>query len=489
MTTMTYLLPTDAMRRQRGQTLVIALIMLGILLILGFVFLGIINRSIQTAGRMQNRSLASDLAEAGVRYAHVQLQQSEQGADWRGGITPMVDASARGDDLSVDPDALYIRPPASDTNGARLRLRSESDPQLDMGGPDGLGPFIRVNFEQGRALVRVRFAPSDANLFSSDPTGPLRNPGAARNYTIIESIGRPGRVVFNDPTTLSGTLARRYRNFASAAEFRTELGLMRRQDAKQVTSRRLIAFVSIGIIETARFITNLNRVTRAAEIGVPRELGVSYDNLPVEPPLLMGSTLSIYNRRGELTTGVQGFGSFHSNADLTIHGNMMVSLNATLGDAFTVAGNLIGADNTATLEIQRRDMNLRRGDANEGRWNPAQTYTLTGTTLDSRSNAFSTALGVVRDAVSGTDADGFPRGIGYKTPPSILTADPETGALRYVAMTRESGVRLGNGNTVGLGTDAACTWTTRRTGRSYGRDGSGDGGDRGVPRLRLAEPG
>jgi len=73
---------------QRGQTIIVALIVLGLLLILGLVFLGIINNSIQGSARQQTRSVANDLAEAGVRYAHSQLLRSPEGADWRGATTP-----------------------------------------------------------------------------------------------------------------------------------------------------------------------------------------------------------------------------------------------------------------------------------------------------------------------------------------------------------------------------------------------------------------
>jgi Tfp pilus assembly protein PilX len=73
--------------REQGQTLVIAVIILGILLILGTAFAGIVSRNITEAGRAAQRTVGTDLAEAGARLAHTQLLNSELGADWRPALT------------------------------------------------------------------------------------------------------------------------------------------------------------------------------------------------------------------------------------------------------------------------------------------------------------------------------------------------------------------------------------------------------------------
>ena len=228
-------------RRRGGQTLVIALIVLGVLLILGFVFLGLVDRSLHNQSVSQSRSESNDLAEAGIRYAHSQLLTSELGADYRG--TPSL-LPSNTPLSSADPDLLYLRPaPSASTT---LSLRSATDTTLaDMGGPDGLGPFVRINFAQGRALVRIRYAPSDANLFVSSPMGALRNPGAARDYLIIESVGRTGVVIANDPTTLSSRGAIQYTGFNNWNAYHTAFQLMQQSDGQLPTSRRLIAMQAI----------------------------------------------------------------------------------------------------------------------------------------------------------------------------------------------------------------------------------------------------
>ncbi|RYG29032.1 hypothetical protein EON81_27455, partial [bacterium] len=70
--------PTFRKRRvERGQTLIIALLVLGVLLILAGVFAGILNSAIRGAGFASERATISDFGEAGVRFAHGQLLNSE----------------------------------------------------------------------------------------------------------------------------------------------------------------------------------------------------------------------------------------------------------------------------------------------------------------------------------------------------------------------------------------------------------------------------
>jgi len=110
-----------------------------------------------------------------------------------------------------------------------------------------------------------------------------------------------------------------------------------------------------------------------------------------------------------------------------------------------VYGSIIGAESGANPST----LNLFVSTAPGGTWtNPAApTASLNnGNGLDSRSNLFDTYQGTLRDSIPETDANGFARAVGYKTPPSILVADPDTGVLRYVKMTRESGMLVGDGN-------------------------------------------
>jgi hypothetical protein len=435
-------------RTQKGQTLVIALITLGILLLLGFVFLGLINNNIKSANRYKQRTVAEDLAEAGARYVHGQMLNGSLGADWRGLPTPPI-ATGTNPNLTQDPDALYLRPASG------LAFRADDPTQVDLGGPDGLGFYTRFNFQNGRALVRVRYAPSDANIFSASPAGALRNPGRARNYLIIESVGRQGAINPNDPTSVTVTQPVQFQGFASASDLQAALSALQVAEKGIPTSPKQIAFVSVGIIESALYIDNKDHVSRPAEIGVSTELGAIFGTTPVAPVQVMGTSQKLFNSGLPPTLTNQSIGlggSIWCNADLMIHGNVQIALNATLGDLFAITGTMVPADGNAKLTLNRNEyVNARPGYP--AAWyggypatSPTDTpLVLSGSQLNSRAG-FSTAGGVLRDGIDNVDSSGFPRSAAFKAPPSMETRDPQTGTTRYEVLTRESGSIIGTGN-------------------------------------------
>ena len=417
--------------RTSGQTLIIALIVLGILLVLGLVFLGIIGRNITTSGRNQQRSRATDLAEAGIRFVHAQMLNSAQGADWRPQLSAPINAR--------DPDLELIQ----------------------AGGPDGLGPYSRINFKDGRSLTRVRYAPSDANVFQTNPAGALRTPGHARTYLMIESVGKPGRVQGNDPTTVLS--------------------------ADRTESRKMTAFASIGIIESGRFITDKYSVSSPAEVGAPGNLGLIYEGIPVQVPVQMGAPTPMYNFGNPPTLSVAAIpfgGSLYSNASLLVHGNVTTNLNYALGDSWSVAGDIKGADDQARLNIVRASWNVGAGV-----WQTANISlgNLTIPSLNNRNPAFGTHGGVLKDGLPEIDAQGFTRGVSRKEPPSILRVDAETGQSRYVLLTRESGPFAGNGNSGRFGHGSG-VYVDNFDDRQMRVDEDGRAFDAEIPKFALIGP-
>lgn len=452
---MTELRPANV-RLRSGQTLVIALLVMGVLLVLGFVFTGIVSRNITQSSRAQQRTVANDLSDAGVRFAHYQLQNSLLGADWRpDATTPTTDAGG----LTRDPDALYLRP------GTGFGLRSNADPVLDRGGPDGLGPFSRIEFERGRALIRVRYAPADFPAFGA-PSGNLRQPGRARHYLILESVGRPGKFNPRDP---SGLLAQgiQITNFGAggADAFRNALGALRQLDAQVRDSRKLMAFTPLGLTDQARFITNKFRLSTPAEIGslttsgqgsVREGLGVTYKDQTVSLISQYGG--QVRNAAGNLIT--TGTGSLWSNADLLIHGRQDVTLNPAIGDQWAVAGTVRGANGNAVLNITPI---LPTGL-------PGTVVSLNGARLDSNNRNFTTVGGLVRDGVQDADPDGFARSVARREPPSIMVNEPATGLNRYLVLTRDSG-RIGErGNTGRFGHGSGVYVDSRERGNFASED-------------------
>jgi hypothetical protein len=483
---------SSSARSARGQTLIIALIVLGLLLILGFVFLGIVDGNIKGGANAKVRSQSNDLAEAGVRFAQQQLVFSPAGADWRGLPTTLTSSNAQYPNNTLDPDAYYLRGSAGNDSQGKPILFPGSTTIQDLGGPDGLGPYIRINYDQGRALVRVRYGPSDANIFSSTPEGPLRNPGKLHNYLIIESIGREGVVNPNDPTTLMNPIdpttnlageGVQFQDYPDQATFDTALSTMKQFDSQVVNSRHLLALSTTGLVDNARFITNKFNQNRAADIGIPNPgeylpgLGVNYvgvnyvgvNYIGVDVGSLLTYTLGTSGTIASAGTNnpvPTGFGSLQSNADVAFHGTSIFDINDQFGDGIRVAGNITG-DANAVIGINETTFNPATD-----LWTQMATQDLTPAQFSSRSATFNSGNGILLDGVAGTDVTGTPRGVGRLTPPTILQTDPQTGVNRYLALTRDTmGSQGANGH--GNGIYVANTLDNQGPTDEAGRAGAG----------------
>ncbi len=415
-------------KSQSGQTLIIAILVLSVLLILGFVFIGIISRNINQSERSKQRSIGVDLAKAGVEYAHKQLSDSELRADWRPAPVPLAAAG----DITRDPDALYLR------QASGFPLRNAADTLVDKGGPDGLGPFGRQPFSTGRALIRVRYGPSDASLFTVGAVGALREPGKAKNYLIIEVIGRPGQINGSDPTTQLANGGVKFQNYANEAEFRANFSLMHERDAQFQSSRKLIAFAAVGIIDNALFISDRENTSRTAQFGFDGASGANYNGVNVQPTIQLGSSAD-----GPGAATVSGGGSIWCNTDLSLFGNTSLILNQGLGDGIRVAGKLKAGDAFAQLFILRTvgDDSVTADNSSILLSQTAGSVNAVPTTdrLDSDWPLFGTVDGLIRDGIQATDPKGQPRSIGRMEPPVFTEVDPVNNVNSYVTITRNSG--------------------------------------------------
>ncbi|MCL6518599.1 MAG: hypothetical protein K6T99_02090 [Armatimonadetes bacterium] len=203
----------NTLANQSGQSLILALTIMFLLLFLGGIFVALIARNLVRAQRSGESLSAEYLAEVGIRYADHQLTYSEEGADWRPVPTfpKVVQAIANGQ----NPESL---PPADKPNPL------DPDYQWLIRG------FSRFNYGKGRFLLLVTYEPKRGDPMSK--------------YIKITSIGRSGIVDQNDPTTWTKQPSR----------LRSEL----------------VAYKAICITDYARFITNKDRRTGALPLGTPR---------------------------------------------------------------------------------------------------------------------------------------------------------------------------------------------------------------------------
>lgn len=469
--------PTVRARRRNdsGQTLVIAIIILGVLMILGFAFSAIISRNVNEADRGRRHNLATELARSGAEYAHYQLRYSGLGADWRPVPTPP-DADVNG--FTKDPDALYLRP-------ADPTMPFSNDPRLanvaDKGGPDGYGPYTRVFWEKGRSLLRVSFTPFNYEAFAN-PNGQLRDPGRVRSYITIEVVGRPSALRSGTRIDPSLQLPERVKvfNYASLAEKSSEIGRLKALDNTVTNTRKLLAFSSIGIIEHLRFITDNGKVSRTAEIGWPSGRtgngqspfdqatpGAEWtdgqapysgptDSRPVDVQTIWGQAFAEPNQgRANNWQNIPGLGSLYSNVGVTLYGWHKIAVNASMGESWDIANAVKPANSETRLDFTRtyydRINDLWKSDVTvDGTYNNSTVttpITLRGPALDSNQSSFTTIASAFRDGYGTPDSDGHTRGIPRKEAGSIRTVDPQNRQDRYLTQTRESGQVVNGRNT------------------------------------------
>ena len=420
-----------------------------VLLILGAAFASILSRTIRGASVAKGRGINNDYAESGIRFAHAQLVNSTLGADWRGIPTSIPNLAPSSPDSTRDPDAYYMRPPAR--SGA-VALAFPGTVRPDEGGPDGLGPFFRVTYKSGRALVRVRYAPGDPSIFQSSGVGYLRDPGMARNYLVIESVGRQGEVNPKDPTLNSSRSTVQFRNYASQAAFNIAHAKMKEFDLKELSSRKLIAMAQIGLIDYGRMEFNKYKSTKPIEIGLSQDIvkyreAAGVEGTSVNVPTQMGDVLPTYNftatGAGALAGSFPSGGSFRANGDVRFYGTVTANLNQSYGDAILASGSFQQMPNSS-LTITKSNWNR-----STLAW---QTSGPTNMVLDSLNPAFTTFGSVFRDGFPGADGNNDSRSVSYMVEPSILSSADTTDSAntnRYLSATKDSG-HLGAAGNSGL---------------------------------------
>ncbi len=397
-------------RTERGTILVVSLAIMFILGILGLVFIRIVAGSTATALSGSQAAVANELSKAGVRYSFAQLRFSEDGADWR--PQPPTPVPADVDPLrppGLGPNSDPENPAATNPDPDFFWLRRQVDPVVndpfDRGGPDGLGAYTRINYRNGRALIRVRFAPSGISLFTGGLATPLAQPAKLRAYTIIDSVGRPGEFNALDPTSAR------------------EPNLQR--------ARQLTAIASIGTMESARYISNKDNRTAPIELGIPDNFGGNYNGTNVQVPMLIGgfpapTPIGLYPGN-IITLG----GPIYANGDLLIHGDVQVFLHTDLGDQINIYGDLRFSGPSSSLLVNR--ISAQAGSE-------VNTPVLALPSIDPN---FTTAGGVLRDIREQADPSGYARSVPKKDPPLVDEVDPNTQQLRYRLATRDSGTLVG----------------------------------------------
>jgi len=425
-----------AVNGQRGQTMVVALLVMLLLAFVGALFVTIVARNLFNARKSIRITTADYYAQAGIQYADSQLTRGADGADWR--PIPPGPAAKIPDN---DPDAKYLK-----------------------------ANFTRFNQGAGRFLLRVTYNPLGAPTSQTSVGAP--NNDALGKYIKIESIGREGNVDSTDPTTFN---------------------------VREKTQSMLVAYKAIGITDYARFVTNISHRSDPMNIGVPsvyhKGTGIAdpdsfytqgvydldgngagpvllpivtqygaFDAYTIDPttkrpvPNPDAGKQTVFNPNNYEPGG----GAVRVNGTARFYGlnymylNVADSTKPTFEESTHIAGDFLLDSFDPTLY----DATKQDGAESSGlQINPnipgLQTPFLYPSSVPAQ---FTTANGALRDGSPGSDAQGFPRGVKTLDPPVIDSVDSGTGLSRYADITLNSS-QLQLVNVVNNGTVAQASIT------------------------------
>jgi len=382
-------------RARRGQTLIIALAVMFILLLIGGVFVTQVARNLAAAARSRDTSGALASAEAGINYCDDQLLSSPDGADWR----PV-------------PSGPILTP--SDPTGL-------TDPDyrwLSAG-------FTRQYTPNGRYLVRVTYDPKP-----DDPRSQLIK---------IESVGRTGELGQGlDPTVFVQT--------GNAPQLRREqiaykqIGLLDYLMYVTHKDRRAQeSFVGIPAMGASTPGSPAFGLDPAMILGDPsvalHPTGVNGTELLIGAPLrfngdvrIGGEVLMYFSTRG--TTAVAGAPNtspegFFSSGTVSL----LPTRDVNNGDAN--ADNILNDNDLQSYVNLPYDVNTNTLGGQVP--NPAFAIRASSDPL------FTTFQGLFRDGLNASDLTGASRGTPRLEPPIIDSYVNGSGVLRYRALTRDSG--------------------------------------------------
>ncbi len=381
-------------RANRGQTLIVALAVLFILLFIGGIFVVNVARNLSDSARGRDTEDARALAEAGIKYCDNELNGSLDGADWR----PQPSAPQGPNNGANDPDYFWLQ-----------------------------RGFTRLPLKGGRALVRVSYDP--------DPSNPV---GQAIK---IESVGRTGELDPKDPTVfVQNQVSPRLRRELIAYKRLGITDYLRFiTDKDKRNGENYLGVPSIGhffpmVFGNPLIANNTNGVSS----GETLYGGPVYCNTNLS---IIGDAYFYEGPRGA-TNGSQ-IEAIHVVGNLTANQFTDPSLSAT--------GNY--SSNTATRFNMSKP--VRQAFVNVDITQDPNTYTAPAAlpggpitpTLDQNqttanygpNNAFNTYKDTVRDGSAASAANGATRGVSRLNPPSIDTDVNGTGSLRVRQLTMQSG--------------------------------------------------
>src|SRR5579872_801050 len=371
---------------RRGQTLIIALAVMFVLLLLGAIFVSQVARNLAAAARSRDTSGAEAFAEAGINYLNDQLNNSPDGADWR--PVPSGPILTPADPMGLtDPDYRW----------------------LSQG-------FTRITTPGGRYLVRIGYDPHP-----DDPRSQLIR---------LESVGRSGEVGTGlDPTIFvqTGHVPQLRRELIAYKEIGLTDFVRWITDIDRRAQESFIGTPAMGASDPASPNFGLDP---AIVIGDPslalHPTGINNNELIIGAPVMVNGSLRL---GGDVFFYFSPRGTTAAGGPNTSPESLLVSNNISLLPTRNINNGGAGADAILNDNDLQCFVNVPYDNATAslGGQNPSTSFAIRSST-DSQ---FSTLGGLVRDGQSGNDPNGFPRGTPRLDPPRFDTFVNGSGVLRY----------------------------------------------------------
>jgi hypothetical protein len=428
---------------RRGQTLILALAILFLLMLLGSIFVTLILRNLQRTARHGQTDDALTLGLAGLQYASQQFHASSEGADWRPQPSeflwktpqpPFIDIN--GDNVSdsptlreLDPDHDWLSDTVLVPNGSAAKTAVPH-------------PFVRISTGRGRFLLRVTYIPAYQHAAAASTKDDEFDRSSGLIH--IESVGRPGEFDPNDPTFFS-----------------QDPSVSRDQNPPGVF-RKVEAYVPVGLVDQLWWVTNFTHERGPANLGVPPFK--SGDGRPME-------FASVYT------------GAVRSDVDLQWNGRVVLRVYPARADGIFVKGKVYiappgnnqyaaGTEPPQAVVQVMGDIGNGAAPPNTGPYvippdnvddNPSNDALVVPDTQTAATN--STALNRIPLVTQGndprqvyvdeqhlrTDSPETSRSVRTQGPPLLNQMDPTTNIDRWLLLTRQSGGtvqvqdRTGNG--------------------------------------------
>lgn len=419
---------------KRGQSLMLTLMVMFVLVFLGMVFITLMGRSITNTRRSADTLTTDYLADAGIRYASDQLSYGSELADWRPMpeffetlkyAYPKIESGASVADIDSWLKTQVIALEAvTETHDEGVRLNNElialaKDPDRQW----LLQGYCRFNYGKGRFLLKVSYVPR-----LDDPSS---------RFIKVESIGRMGQIETDDPTTLLKV------QFTGKHSYK-------------------VAYKAIGITDYSRFITNKDRRSDDFALGTPGYVrGVNGESTAE-------AYVTQFGEDAATDQPIEKGTRIRCNGNLVWNGVNHVFMNPAYGDGVEVAGDIkynvlpytslslsngvvyptspatTVTSNLPYVYVGIKGKSYARAYDSGAQASGVNVFNSAPAGVSSAAPEADTSqqysIGYYRDGRPDPDINKYPRGVTRLDPPLIDASEISDGLNAYRNMTRNSGI-------------------------------------------------